>query len=178
MQFHIAKGNTAQRTPLPITLVLPDHVSLQHRLQAVAHSLTLTAFAYDQQGSGTVSVTDPWGQLFVVLTPSDEFAFDSGIQDIPLPCAPGTAAAIGAFYEQLYKVCCYVFYGPVSPSRLQAYKVYSCMSQPHSKGQEARISKQVLHCLQLLSKCRAGIHEHIDNIEKYMTGSDAKCRPG
>lgn len=147
VQFHIAKGNTAQRTPLPITLVLPDHASLRNRLQAVAHTLQQTAFAYDQRGSGTVSVTDPWGQLFVILAPSDEFAFDSGIQDIPLPCAPGTAAAIGAFYEQLYKVYCYVCCCPASRSALQAFKVYACMSQPQCKAQEARIrSKYCLAC--------------------------------
>ena len=104
LQFHIAKGNKAQRTPLPVTLVLPDHSSLLKRLHDAATKLKGTQFAYDQKDSQQVIVTDPWGQLYIVVAPSDESVFDCGIKDIPLPCAPGTAAAIGAFYEQVYKV--------------------------------------------------------------------------
>jgi hypothetical protein len=104
LQFHIAKGNKAQRTPLPVTLVLPDHSSLLKRFQDAATKFNGTQFAYDQKDSHQITVTDPWGQLYVVVAPSDESVFDRGIKDIPLPCAPGTAAAIGAFYEQVYKV--------------------------------------------------------------------------
>ncbi len=104
LQFHIAKGNKAQRTPLPVTLVRPDHSSLLKRFQDAATKFNGTQFAYDQKDSHQITVTDPWGQLYVVVAPSDESVFDRGIKDIPLPCAPGTAAAIGAFYEQVYKV--------------------------------------------------------------------------
>jgi len=104
LQFHIAKGNKAQRTPLPVTLVLPDHGSLLKRFQDAVTKLKGTQFAYDQKDSQQITVTDPWGQLFVIIAPSEKSVFDCGIKDIPLPCAPGTAAAIGAFYEQVYKV--------------------------------------------------------------------------
>jgi len=104
LQFHIAKGNKAQRTPLPVTLVLPDHSSLLKRFQDAAIKFKGTQFAYDQKDSHQITVTDPWGQLFIVVAPSDKSVLDCGIKDIPLPCAPGTAAAIGAFYEQVYKV--------------------------------------------------------------------------
>jgi len=104
LQFHIAKGNKAQRTPLPVTLVLPDYSCLLKRLHDAATKFKGTQFAYDQKDSHQVTVTDPWGQLYIVAAPSDKSVFDHGIKDIPLPCAPGTAAAIGAFYEQVYKV--------------------------------------------------------------------------
>ncbi len=103
-QFHIAKGNKAQRTPLPVTLVLPDHNSLLKRLHDAVTKFKGTQFAYNQKDNHQITVTDPWGQLYIVVAPSDESVFDSGIKDIPLPCAPGTAAAIGIFYEQVYKV--------------------------------------------------------------------------
>lgn len=102
-QFHVAIGNKSQRTPLPVKLVLPDHSSLLDRLKSTANKLDKTDFAFDQTDSGRVTVTDPWGQVYVVQAPSDDSNLDAGIQDIPLPCAPGTAAAIGAFYEQVYK---------------------------------------------------------------------------
>ena len=104
LQFHIAKGNKAQRTPLPVTLVLPDHSSLLNRFQDAATKLQETQFAYDQKDTHQITVTDPWGQLFVIVPPSDKSVFNRGIKTIPLPCAPGTAAAIGDFYEQVYKV--------------------------------------------------------------------------
>ncbi len=104
LQFHIAKGSVAQRTPLPVKLVLPDHSSLLKRLEATAQKLKGTDFAYIQTDSSTVTVTDPWGQVYTVLAPSASSAFDAGIKDITLPCAPGTVAAIGTFYEQVYKV--------------------------------------------------------------------------
>lgn len=102
-QFHIAKGNKAQRTPLPVTLVLPDHSSLLNRFQDAATKFQGTQFAYDQKDTHQINVTDPWGQRFVIVPPSDKSVFDRGIKNIPLPCAPGTAAAIGDFYEQMYK---------------------------------------------------------------------------
>ena len=134
--------------------MLPDHIGLRNRLQAVAHSLKLTAFAFDQRDSSTVSVTDPWGQLFLILAASDKSAFDSGIQDIPLPCARGTAVAIGAFYEQLYKVCCYllVVLCLVQGCKVTADKVYSWPSRPQSKDQEASIaSPESAHTLYLVA---------------------------
>lgn len=84
--------------------MLPDHSSLLDRLKSTANKLDRTDFAFDQTDSSRVTVTDPWGQVYVVQAPSDGSNLDAGIQDIPLPCAPGTAAAIGAFYEQVYKV--------------------------------------------------------------------------
>ncbi len=103
MQFHISKGPEAQRTPLPVKLVLPDHSALVQRLELIALHLEDTEFAFEQT-KGSVMVTDPFGQQFEVLAPSDDDTFSRGIKDIMLPCAPGTAAAIGAFYEEVYKV--------------------------------------------------------------------------
>ena len=103
LQFHIAKGPEAQRTPLPVQLVLPDHDSLIERLELVQSQLEGTQFAFEQR-EDSVLVTDPFGQQFEVLQPSDDDTFSRGIKDIRLPCAPGTAAAIGAFYEKFYKV--------------------------------------------------------------------------
>lgn len=101
-QFHISKGPEAQRTPLPVKLVLPDHSSLVQRLELVASPLEGTEFRFEQT-EGSVNITDPFGQQFEVLAPSDDDIFTRGIKDIMLPCAPGTAAAIGAFYEKFYK---------------------------------------------------------------------------
>ena len=103
LQFHISKGPEAQRTPLPVKLVLPDHSSLVQRLELIASPLEGTEFRFEQT-EGNVNVTDPFGQQFEVLAPSDDDTFTRGIKDIMLPCAPGTAAAIGAFYEKFYKV--------------------------------------------------------------------------
>lgn len=134
LQFHIAKGNKAQRTPLPVTLVLPNHSSLLKRLQDAVTKLKGTQFAYDQKDSHQITVTDPWGQLYIVAAPSDESVFDSGIKDIPLPCAPGTAAAIGAFYEQVYKVkLISLRLSPPSP-----------LSLGHSIAHEYLISRQLV----------------------------------
>lgn len=100
-QFHISKGPEAQRTPLPVKLVLPDHAALVQRLELVAPHLQGTQFGFEQT-EGSVMVTDPFGQQFEVLAPSDDDTISRGIKDIVLPCAPGTAAAIGAFYEKFY----------------------------------------------------------------------------
>lgn len=102
-QFHISGGPEAQRTPLPIKLVLPDHASLLERLELVKGSLENTEFRFEQKGD-LVAVTDPFGQHFEVHQPSKDNVYERGIKDILLPCAPGTAAAIGAFYEKFYKV--------------------------------------------------------------------------
>ena len=103
-QFHISKGPEAQRTPLPVKLVLPNHAALVQRLELVASHLEGTQFAFEQT-EGSVMVTDPFGQQFEVLAPSDDDTISRGIKEIVLPCAPGTAAAIGAFYEKFYMVC-------------------------------------------------------------------------
>lgn len=103
LQFHIAGGSEAQRTPLPVKLVLPDHASLLERLELVKATLENTEFRFEQRGD-LVAVTDPFGQHFEVHQPSKDDVFERGIKDILLPCAPGTAAAIGAFYEKFYKV--------------------------------------------------------------------------
>lgn len=84
-------------------LVLSDHAALVQRLELVASHLEGTQFAFEQT-EGSVMVTDPFGQQFEVLAPSDDDSISRGIKDIVLPCAPGTAAAIGAFYEKFYMV--------------------------------------------------------------------------
>ena len=103
LQFHISGGPEAQRTPLPVKLVLPDHAALVQRLDLIASHLEGTEFAFEQT-EGSVMVTDPFGQQFEVLAPSDDDTIARGIKDIMLPCAAGTAAAIGAFYEKFYMV--------------------------------------------------------------------------
>ena len=103
LQFHISGGPEAQRTPLPVKLVLPDHAALVQRLELIASHLEGTEFAFEQT-EGSVMVTDPFGQQFEVLAPSDDDTLARGIKEIMLPCAVGTAAAIGAFYEKLYMV--------------------------------------------------------------------------
>ena len=103
MQFHVAGGPEAQRTPLPVKVVLPDHASLLERLELVKASLENTKFGFERRGD-LVTITDPFGQLFEVHQPSKDDVYERGIKDILLSCAPGTAAAIGAFYEKFYKV--------------------------------------------------------------------------
>ena len=88
---------------MPVKLVLPDHAVLVQRLELVASHLEGTQFAFEQT-EGSVMVTDPFGQQFEVLAPSDDDTISRGILDIVLPCAPGTAAAIGTFYENFYMV--------------------------------------------------------------------------
>lgn len=73
------------------------------RLRLAEQKLEGTQYDYEQQGE-TLLVTDPWGQQFEVLSPAEQYPYDRGILDIPLPCAPGTAAAIGTFFEKLYMV--------------------------------------------------------------------------
>ena len=103
MQFHISGGPEAQRTPLPVKLVLPDHDSLLDSLELVKSHLEDTEYSFEQR-DGFIAVTDPFGQQFEVHEPSDDDVYARGIKEILLPCAPGTAAAIGAFYEKFYKV--------------------------------------------------------------------------
>lgn len=88
---------------MPIKLVLPDHASLLERLDLVKGSLEKTEFRFEQK-EDVVAITDPFGQHFEVHQPSQDDVYERGIKDILLPCAPGTAAAIGAFYEKFYKV--------------------------------------------------------------------------
>lgn len=85
--------------------MLPDHDSLLDRLELVKSNLEDTQYSFQQKGD-FVAVTDPFGQQFEVHQPSDDDVYARGIKDILLPCAPGTAAAIGAFYEKFYKVSC------------------------------------------------------------------------
>lgn len=88
---------------MPVKLVLPDHASLLDRLELVKASLKDTQFRFEQKGD-LVAITDPFGQQFQVHQPSKDDVYERGIKDILLPCAPGTATAIGAFYEKIYKV--------------------------------------------------------------------------
>ena len=88
---------------MPVKLVLPDHKDMLKRLRIVAPKLEGTQFGYEQKGD-TITLTDPWGQQFEVQPPSEELPYNRGIKDITLPCAPGTAAAIGAFYEKIFMV--------------------------------------------------------------------------
>ena len=84
-------------------LVLPDHEGMLKRLRLAESKLEGTQYQYEQKGDKLL-VTDPWGQQFEVLPPAEEYPYDRGIKDITLPCAPGTAAAIGKFFEKLYMV--------------------------------------------------------------------------
>lgn len=137
-QFHIAKGSRAQRTPLPVVVVVPgDLESLQRRLEFIRPHLDGTEYCYQHQhdirsGSGqldggstssssseydgegvivggSVTVTDPWGQRFVVHDSRSAAVAglhpDPGIKQVRLPCHAHTAAAIGRFYETMFKVC-------------------------------------------------------------------------
>lgn len=108
LQFHIAKGSKSQKTPMPVKLILPDVKPLLERLTAVRPKLngTDSSFDFHQSDSNTVAVTDPWGQQFLVSSPTSSSILLEGIKEITLPCAPGSAASIGAFYQQVYKVCC------------------------------------------------------------------------
>ena len=104
LQFHIVKGSSSQKTPLPVELILPDLDQLLERLQAAQSSLDGTQFTFHQSDNNTVAVTDPWGQQFCISSPISGSVLTMGIKEITLPCAPGTAAPIGAFYQQVYKV--------------------------------------------------------------------------
>lgn len=72
-------------------------------LRLAEQKLGGTEYKYEEKGD-TLMVTDPWGQQFEVLPPAEQYPYDRGIKDITLPCAPGTAAAIGKFFEKLYMV--------------------------------------------------------------------------
>ena len=104
VQFHISPGPKPQRTPLPVKLVLPDHQGMLKRLRLAEEKLEGTQYKYEQKGNDMLLVTDPWGQQFEVLPPAEQYPYERGIKDITLPCAPGTAAAIGQFFEKLYMV--------------------------------------------------------------------------
>lgn len=103
-QFHIAKGSRSQKTPLPVKLIFPDLAHLHGRLKSAQPKLDRTSFAFSQTDSNTMAVTDPWGQQFLISSPSSSSVLTEGIEEISLPCAPGTAESIGAFYQQVYKV--------------------------------------------------------------------------
>ena len=106
LQFHIAKASTSQKTPLPVKLILPDLADLHARLVSAQPKLNGTSFAFSQPDSNVMAVTDPWGQQFLISGPTSGSVLTEGIKEITLPCAPGTAESIGAFYQQVYKVQC------------------------------------------------------------------------
>lgn len=146
LQFHIAGGSEAQRTPLPIKLVLPDHASLLERLELVKASLEKSDFRFEQKGD-LVAITDPFGQHFEVHQPSQDDVYDRGIKDILLPCAPGTAQAIGAFYEKFYKVG---FLDPASVLRSHSF-LTAMAAIPTGEAMTSSLSLDMLTCMLRIS---------------------------
>ena len=99
-QFHLPT-RAAQKLAGHVALVMPDLDGLEKRLEAIKPRLDGTQLDWKRQGDH-VDVTCPWGNLIRVYAPSDKFGgMTLGMPYFEQLVAPGTAAGIARFYEQV-----------------------------------------------------------------------------
>jgi len=99
-QFHLPT-RPAQTIPGHIGLVVPNLDSLQTRLSAIEPQLSGTKFAW-QHENGHIDVTCPWGNQFRCHAPDPAFGgMRLGVPYVEFLTAPGTAASIARFYDQV-----------------------------------------------------------------------------
>ncbi len=99
-QFHLPTG-PPQAFPGFIDMVVPDLEALTTRLGEVKGRLAGTAFSCSVEDKH-VSVTCPWGNHMRLYAPGPEWGdVTLGMVAVEFPVAPGHAAGIARFYEQI-----------------------------------------------------------------------------
>lgn len=102
-QFHLP---TTRPTPFPgeVGLIVPDLGEVRKRLERVEPKLKDTGFSW-KDGKASVATTDPWGRR-IRLHPAGALPamMNLALAYVELWVPPGTARAIGDFYEQVLEV--------------------------------------------------------------------------
>jgi hypothetical protein len=99
-QFHLPIG---EPTPLPgeVGLVVPDLEAVERQLEEVTPVLKETAFVVERTERG-LRTRSPWGHHIHVQARSHETGrFPQALAYMEFWVPPGTAEAIGAFYEEV-----------------------------------------------------------------------------
>lgn len=82
-------------------IVVPDLEALRSRLEQVKPRLEGTQFKWENEDKH-ISVTCPWGNKLRCHAPGPEFGdMTLGVPYVEFTVAPGTAAGIGRFYEEI-----------------------------------------------------------------------------
>jgi hypothetical protein len=102
-QFHLPT-RAAQVIHGCIGLVMPDLAALERRLAALAERLQNTRFAWSKT-PGRIDVTCPWGNHIRCHSSQSPGFGDMalGLAYVEFFVAPGTASAIGRFYETVLR---------------------------------------------------------------------------
>ncbi len=99
-QFHLPTGEP-QVLRGWVGLVVPDLDAVVASLAAVREKLAGTKFAYTVEDKH-VAVTCPWGNRLRCYAAGPEFGdMTLGMPRVEFPVAPGTAAGIACFYEEI-----------------------------------------------------------------------------
>lgn len=98
-QFHLPRGE-AQIFRGLIHVVLPDLDDLERRLERIARPLADSRFNYRRDGDH-MDITCPWGNRLRAWGPRAFGTMTLGIPRLDVDVAPGTAAGIGRFYQQV-----------------------------------------------------------------------------
>lgn len=99
-QFHLPTGD-AQVLRGWVGLVVPDLEALATRLAEVTPKLAGTKFAYTVEDKH-VAVTSPWGNRLRCFAAGPAFGdMTLGMPCVEFPVAPGRAAGIARFYQQI-----------------------------------------------------------------------------
>lgn len=128
-QFHLPIGPPT-RMPGEVGVVVPDLLAVQRGLAGVARELGGTAFTMAESG-GTLLVATPWGHRLRIHGP-EGFLFPLGIPYVEFWVPPGTAGAIGAFYEEVLQC-------PVVPGRVEEEPMMEAIVGP---GQRFRFRER------------------------------------
>ncbi len=99
-QFHLPIGDPS---PLPgeVGVVVPDLETVERQLEEVGRSLKETAFSL-ARADGTLVTTTPWGHRIRVHARDPRTGrLPQALAYVELWVAPGTSAAIGAFYRDV-----------------------------------------------------------------------------
>jgi catechol 2,3-dioxygenase-like lactoylglutathione lyase family enzyme len=99
-QFHLPTGDP-QVLRGCVGLVVPDLQAVVASLASQREKLAGTKFAYTVEDK-YVAVTSPWGNRFRIYGAGPEFGdMTLGMPYVEFPVAPGTAAGIARFYEEI-----------------------------------------------------------------------------
>jgi hypothetical protein len=101
-QFHLPT-RAPQVVRGHVGIVVPDREALRARLKRVESRLAGTAFAWSVE-KGYIAVTCPWGNQFRCYAPGPQFGeMTIGIPYVEIAVAPGAAAGIARFYQDVMK---------------------------------------------------------------------------
>lgn len=98
-QFHLPVGEPQVLRGVT-GIVVPSLAQLEARLAQIAPLLEGSRLAW-QRDNGQLRVTCPWGNTLEVTEAGDEASMPLGMPYVRFDVAPGTAAGIARFYEQV-----------------------------------------------------------------------------